>query len=372
MGTKKSKTEKALDDTFDNIEERLEGKTPYQIKRMAVEAAHKVAKAMDQDKKAEPKPKTTRKKKEETQTMTLEEFTDQFKMECSFTEAVKGIKDELKRLYPEELFICFAAEHEKPGSQNGVICFHEFGDQGLVDDLGWTTMQHDMRAMQFIQNSYLNYIMRQNPDNLSEELNRIRDSVLVYASVKGLDISGFKFANKIQYMLGQSINRGDVEEVITLLEKEIDRVKKMRDPVTLITKLNAEIKRLRKAGDLAGVAKKTIELNTILDEEKKRKETEIRKAENLAKKRAAARKATAAWVEKCRRVREEKEEAARKAEQAELDRQRGRQQFQPGKAAKKKQQQIRERQTERAARKKKGKEQDDFRIVRNACSLGHG
>lgn len=363
MGSKKSKTEKALKDTFDNIEERLEGKTPYQIKRMAVEAAHKVAKAMDQDKKAEPKPKTTRKKKEEPQTMTLEEFTDQFKMECTFTEALKGVKDELKRMYPDELFICFAAQHEKPGGQNGIIAFHEFGDQGLIDDLGWMSMQHDKRALQFIQNAYLNFIVRQEPENLSEEMNRIRDSMLLYASIKGLDISGYKFFRRIQYQLGQTINRSDVEEVITLLEKEIERVKKMRDPLNSITMLNAEIKRLRKAGYLAGVAKKTVELNNILDEEKKRKEKEKRDAEN--RKKALENLAIGRAIRKAN---------IEKKRQAELDRQRqkGYKQFQPGKAAKKRMQQQRERQAERNARKKKGKEQDDFRIVKNACSLGHG
>ena len=314
----------------------------------------------------------TKTKSKTVKAKTQDELNELMAKQCSFSEAVKGVKEELKRIYPEELFICFAAEHEKPGSNNGVVSFHEYGDEDLIDDLGTLAMKHDMRACKFIQNAYLNWMMDQSPEGKSEEFNRIRDSVLLYAQSKGYDITKFKYHKKIQYQLGQSIDPADAEIVLSLLEKEIERVKQMRSPLNTITLLKAEIKRLKKQGDMTMAAKKQVELDAILDAERLRKEAEIRKAENLAKKRAAAKKATAAWVEKCRLKREEKEEAIRKAEQAELDRQRGYQQFQPGKAAKKRMQKLAERQAERNARKKKASEGNTFHAVKNACSLGHG
>lgn len=303
----------------------------------------------------------TKTKTKAVKAKTQDELNEIMAKQCSFSEAVKGVKDELKRIYPNELFICFAAEHEQPESKNGVASFHEFGDQDLIDDLGTLAMKIDTRACKFIQNAYLNWMMDQSPEGKSEEFNRIRDAVLLYAQSKGFDISKFKYHKKIQYQLGQSIDAADTELVISLLEKEIERVKHLRNPMNVIALLKAEVKRLKKQGDLATAAKKQVELEGILSAEQERIDAERRKAETLAKKRAALDKARAAKQEKKERELKAKEMAER-----------GRQQFQPGKSAKKRLQQQRERQAERNARKKKGKEQDDFRMVKNACSLGHG
>lgn len=300
----------------------------------------------------------------------LEALNTEMAKMCSFSEAIKGFKDELKRIYPDELFICFAAEHETPGTNTGLISFHEFGDEGLIDDLGTLAMKNDKRAAQFIQNAYLNWMMEQSPEGKSEEFNRIRDAVLLYAQSKGYDITKFRYHKKIQYQLGQSIDASDAELVISLLEKEIERVKSLRSPLNVITLLKAEVKRLKKQGDFSMAAKKQAELEEILTAEQRRLDAERKKAEQRKHNLETLEKARATHRANLEKRRKEKEEAERKAQQAELDRQKGYQQFQPGKAAKKKQQQIRERQAERNARKKKGKEQDDFHIVRNACSLG--
>lgn len=96
----------------------------------------------------------TKTKTKEVKAKTQDELNEIMAKQCTFSEAVKGVKDELKRIYPNELFICFAAEHKEPGGKNGVASFHEFGDQGLIDDLGTLTMKTDQRAAQFIQNAY--------------------------------------------------------------------------------------------------------------------------------------------------------------------------------------------------------------------------
>ncbi len=302
-----------------------------------------------------------------------DELNELMAKQCSFSEAVKGVKDELKRIYPEDVFLCFSAEHGENGKA-GMASVNHFGNEDLTRQLITLLMTRDSFVLDTIQKAWLGWILIQDPKNKSEAFIRVFNAVIDYAKSKGLDTSDIHYIDerqKPEYEIGQNLKKADnLEMYLTILEKEQQRVKSYMNPANRITLLNAEIKRLRRAGDMAMVAHKTVELNSILDAEKERKEKEKRKAENLAKKREAARKATAAWVEKCRLKREEKEEAARKAEQAELDRQQGYKQFQPGKAAKKKMQKIAERQAERNARKKKGKEGDSFRTVKNACSLG--
>lgn len=202
---------------------------------------------------------------------------------------------------------------------------------------------------------------------------KLHDAVIDYVSNMGIDVSEYKRMivpekSKFVHTMGQKIEFGDnIEEHITELEKELERVKAMRNPETRITMLQAEIKRLRKQGDLQAVANKTIELNKVLDEAKAKREKAERDALIHKMRVANAAKANAAYVEKCRLKREAKAEAERKAKEAEERRKRGQNQFQPHKAAKAKMQKIAERQAEH--KKKKSSEGGSFQITRNACSL---
>ncbi len=304
----------------------------------------------------------TKTKSKKVKAKTQDELNELMAKQCSFSEAVKGVKDELKRIYPEDVFLCFSAEHGENGKA-GMASVNHFGNEDLTRQLITLLMTRDSFVLDTIQKAWLGWILIQDPKNKSEAFIRVFNAVIDYAKSKGLDTSDIHYIDehqKPEYEIGQNLKKADnLEMYLTILEKELQRVKSYMNPANRITLLNAEIKRLRRAGDMAMVAKKTVELNAILDAEKERKEAEIRKAEwrkkmlvNLANGRAIR----AANLEK--------------KKQAELDRQRGRQQFQPGKAAKKKMQKIAERQAERNARKKKGKEGDSFHAVRNACSLG--
>ena len=305
-------------------------------------------------------------------------------------QVLKDLKLALQACFPKSCMIYYASD-EVPGSKDSRLnSFGEYGDKKLIDCIGTDLVHTDGHALDFCRNVFMNEILSLERKDINPVTAQLHDAVLDLAKGLGLDCTGIQYylrrtavsqlvddclekgksvdtiedsmRQKPQYEIGQNLRKtDDLEAYLTILQKEEERVRQYMNPANRITLLNAEIKRLRRAGDLAMVAHKTIELNNILDEEKKRKETEIRKAEN--------RKVALENLAKGRAIRTANIE---KKKQAELDRQKGYKQFQPGRAAKKKMQKIAERQAERNARKKKGKEGDNFHAVRNACSLGHG
>ena len=306
----------------------------------------------------------TKTKKKTIEAKTQDELNEIMAKQCTFSEAVKGVKDELKRIYPNEVFLTFSAEHGEQGRQ-GVVSVNHFGDTELTRQMLTLLMTQDKFVLDTIQKAWLGWIMLQDPKGKSNAFVKLYNAVLAYADTKGLDTSNVLHGDtskKPEYEIGQDLKKADdLEAYLTILQKEQERGQSYMSPSTRITMLNAEIKRLRKAGDLDMVAKKTLELNAILDAEKARVEKEKRDAEN--------RKRALENLAKGRAIRTANLERKRQAD-LDRERQKGRQQFQPGKAAKKKQQKIRERQAERNARKKKASESNDFHIVRNACSMG--
>ena len=245
----------------------------------------------------------------------MEELT---KDNLPFNEAVKGIKQELKKMYPQSNVLIMGSN---PVDKDNTMIVYEY--------IG------------------------------SEEQIQV-------ALVQSMHSSGeaVRLVNKALQIFLHSCDVNEAEQAITAFQDLIGRCQQRMDPDLQTRLIKAEIKRLRKQGMLELMRIKEKELSDLLAQVEARKAEAEKKARQRARRLEILEKARAVFIANCEQRRLDREKA-------EKDRQKGRMQFQPGQAAKRKQQKLRERQAERNARKKKASEGNNFHAVRNACSLGH-
>ena len=279
-----------------------------------------------------------------------------------------GAIKELHRRYPQS-HMCIIGCHPKSiNSKEAVYSnfYQECGSPKMVDTAAVDCCLEDTRVANHYRNVFLTYIVNASRSELDTLVSRrLHDAVIEYARELKLNTSGLTYfcsgkeeEKKPAYIhtMGQTLSyNDDVEAHITELENELARVRELRNPATLTTLLYAEIKRLRKAGDTNGVARKTVELNKILDAEKKRMDEERHKKEVHEMKVKQAAMARAAKLQKKLKAEEQKRIEAEK--DIERERQRN-QQAARNAAMKARQQKKAEEQAERKKRKRKAKEDE--------------
>lgn len=280
-----------------------------------------------------------------------------------------GAIKELHRRYPQS-HMCIIGCHPKSiNSKEAVYSnfYQECGSPKMVDTAAVDCCLEDTRVANHYRNVFLTYVANASRSELDTLVSRrLHDAVIDYARELKINTSGLTYFcsgdeaedKKPAYIhtMGQTLSYSDdVEAHISELEKELARLRDLRNPATLTRVLTAEIKRLRKAGDLEGVARKTVELNKILDAEKKRMDEERHKKEVYQMKVKSAAMAREAKMQKKLKAEEQKRIEAEK--DSERERQR-RQQAARNAAMKARQQKKAEEQAERKKRKRKAKEDE--------------
>lgn len=280
-----------------------------------------------------------------------------------------GAIQELHRRYPQS-HMCIIGCHPKSiNSKEAVYSnfYQECGSPKMVDTAAVDCCLEDTRVANHYRNVFLTFIANASRSDLDTLVSRrLHDAVIDYARELKLNISGLTYycsgdeaedkKPAFIHTMGQTLSyNDDVEAHISELEKELARLRDMRNPATLTRVLTAEIKRLRKAGDLEGVARKTVELNRILDAEKKRLDDERHKKEVHEMKVKQAAMAREAKLRKRLKAEEQKRIEAEK--DTERERQRS-QQAARNAAMKARQQKKAEEQAERKKRKRKAKEDE--------------
>ena len=280
-----------------------------------------------------------------------------------------GAIRELHRRYPQSHMCMIGCNPKSNDGKEAVFSnfYHECGSPKMVDTAAVDCCLEDTRVANHYRNVFLTYVANASRSELDTLVSRrLHDAVIDYARELKINTSGLTYFcsgdeaedKKPAYIhtMGQTLSYlDDVEAHISELEKELARVRELRNPATLTTVLYAEIKRLRKAGDLEGVARKTVELNKILDAEKKRMDEERHKKEVHEMKVKQAAMAREAKLQKKLKAEEQKRIEAEK--DIERERQR-RQQASRNAAIKARQQKKAEEQAERKKRKRKAKEDD--------------
>ena len=259
----------------------------------------------------------------------------------SFTEACDALKKALQHRYPTCGYMYFGFEPIASG--RGYTAINGgWGDQKTLETAGTDIVLRSRSAENFVHDVFLNYMLSIDKSEFKTEASRsLHDAILDYADSRHVDTGGIERFYKKQSREKQQNVVMDTEAVasrIKMLEDEIKSLKRELDPGKEVAVIKAIAKRMRRAGDIAGAAKKEAEVQAILDREQRKRENKQKRIEN------------------CRLAREAKVRNKQKREQAERDRQKAQQQFNPHKAAKAKMQKIRERQAERAASKKKASE----------------
>ena len=282
--------------------------------------------------------------------------------------AIGAIK-ELYRRYPQSHMCILGCNLKSTNGEEAVYSnyYHECGSPKMIDTAAVDCCLEDTRVAAHYRNVFLTWMVNASRSELNTLVSRrLHDAIVDYARELKLNISGLTYYcsgdeaedKKPAYIhtMGQTLNyNDDVEAHISELEKELARLRDLRNPATLTRVLTAEIKRLRRAGDLEGVARKTVELNKILDAEKKRMDDERHKKEVYQMKVKQAAMAREAKLQKKLKAEEQKRIEAEK--DIERERQR-RQQASRNAAIKARQQKKAEEQAERKKRKRKAKEGD--------------
>lgn len=280
-----------------------------------------------------------------------------------------GVMKEMHRRFPQSHMCILGCNQKSNDGKEAVYSnfYHEYGSPKMVDTAAVDCCLEDTRVANHYRNVFLTYIANASRSELDTLVSRrLHDAVVDYARELKLNTSGLTYFctgkeeedKKPAYIhtMGQALNyTDDVEAHISELEKELARLRDLRNPATLTRVLTAEIKRLRKAGDLEGVARKTVELNKILDAEKKRIDEERHRKEVHQQRVKQAAMAREAKLRKKLKAEEQKRIEAEK--DVERERQRS-QQASRNAALKARQQKKAEEQAERKKRKRKAKEDE--------------
>lgn len=235
--------------------------------------------------------------------MEQKEWLEQSKSEIAKSnitlgELMKEVKSDAKALYPNAAMFVACAE---PFNGNSIIyTVSEFGDSQLVIDALMGAMKNDERAMRHIQSAYMNYVCELKPERLSSAANDVRNAVIDYAEYLGKDIGNAKkyqpqANNRKTQPVGNLI---ELEQRITEAEAELKRLKQMRQPANIIKYLEAERKRLTRAGRLEEAKAKTQEIEAVERAERTKKirldnlvKAREKAAENRAKRKKQAEQA---------------------------------------------------------------------------------
>lgn len=198
-------------------------------------------------------------------------------------ELMKEVKNNVKQLYPHAAMIVACAE---PFQGNSVIyTVSELGENDAVVDALVNAMKIDERAMKHYQSAYMNYVVELDPDKLTGPANAIRNAIIDYADSLGKDTNGVKKSQQSAKEKPKSVGTLiELEQRITDTEAELKRLKQLRQPANIIKYLEAERKRLMRAGRLEEAKAKTQEIEAVQRAEQAKKT----RLDNLAKAREKA------------------------------------------------------------------------------------
>lgn len=306
-------------------------------------------------------------------TMVTEEELKDMGKNMDFADALHATKEALETAYPNSRFLMFGADHhpDENGKPKRIALVTKHGEWVDLEKLGVDISKLEPALADFCRNVMLTEMVNIPVETFKHRIPAaMHDAILDYAVYMGLDTTGYKFCRDTRrwrgllpeypdkkksesdgttckvsvtdtpHVMGQKVAPVFLEAHITQVKKELSRLLKMRDPLTLIVMLEAEIKRLRRAGNLTEAKEKEAEIQKILQ----KKANKDRAIENLKK------------------AREVKAENKRKREQQERDRNRQQPNF--AKMAKKKMQKIADR---KAEKKKKSASGGDDKV--KSCSM---
>ena len=243
-----------------------------------------------------------------------EEANAKIGTDMPFSEMVKCLRDSLNATYPGTCAVIVAA---KPNGNDHTMVFENYGDLDVVWSALSMLMERSKDARDFVNGAMIGFCRHCKPE--------------------------------------------EAEQCVTALQDFIKDLRAQSDPHVLMSRMQHEIKRLRKEGrfDLMHIKEQELkELNDSLEMEKRRKEQEQREIQERLERQKRRKEANLKNLEKARAAKAEK-----KRRQEQLEKERNRQQPNFSKMAKKKMQKIKERQ---AAKKQKSGSEDN---VVKSCSM---
>ena len=250
---------------------------------------------------------------------------------ASFETTVDAFMVFLHKYWPKNSLVFYGMDVTTKAE--GVACFSAVGEEDLMYEIAGRMANKEPAARMFLLQSFCKWMLTTKQTELSAPELQIQRALEEWMDTPTRQIYNQQLH---AYRLGDTVSWEQLEMRITDVEADLQRLRNMRRGSDIITRLTAEIKRLKKAGDMRTAAAKQAELERILEDIEKQRVKEQLKAEQRRK--------NLEQLAEARRSKERKRLARIKAEE---DRQRGYKQFQPGKAAKAKMAKIKERQAEK-------------------------
>jgi len=266
---------------------------------------------------------------------------------ASFETTVDAFMVFLHKYWPNNSLVFYGMDVTTKAE--GVACFSAVGDEELLYDIAGRMANKEPAARMFLVQSFCKWMLSTKQTELSAPEIQIQRALEEWMDTPTRQIYNQQLH---AYRLGDNVSWEQLEMRITDVEADLQRLRNMRRGSDIISRMTAEIKRLKKAGDMRTAAAKQAELERILADIEKQRIKDQTKAEQRRKN-----------LEQLAEARKSKERKRLARKRAEEERQKGYKQFQPCKAAKAKMQKIKARQAEK---KKKSAAGDDANV--KSCS----